>query len=448
MHSVFRYSRVALALSAAATVVWTVGCGSSHPAAPPTGSLTVTINPANGTAASVVVTGPNFSKTLSATQTLSGLALGSYTIVADTAVGPDSIVGTIVDTGAVTGSPASVTANQTAAATVSYAMKYRVGGMWVANNSYQTLPELAANQLRTSGTPVLAETLSTQVPGPAGLAIDAYGTMWESAYNSNQLLGYSVAARNAGGAPTATITITSSSIADAECLAFDAQGNLWIADRSAGLLKFTPSQLAASGTQSASIVIAPSSVLSAAEAMAFDANGNVWVADWNKAHIVEFTAAQLASSAAPAPADTIGLGSGSITGIAFDAAGNLWALNRAAGAISQFTPAQLTASGSPTPNVKITLPGGIDGFGMAFDKRGTLWVSDYNGIMWGLTSSQLASTGSPAPAVADTIGLGDGFQPEQPVFDAYATAVGISASRVRSPAHSLAHSVRRSPNSR
>ncbi len=445
MHSVFRHSRVALALSAAATVVWTVGCGSSHPAAPRTSSLTVTINAANGTTPSVVVTGPNFSKTLSATQTLSGLALGSYTIVADTAVGPDSIVGTIVDTGAVTGSPASVTANQTAAASVSYAMKYRVGGMWVANNAYQTLPELAANQLRTSGTPVLAETLSTKVSGPAGLAIDANGTMWESSYRGDSLLGYSPSARNAGGAPTPTITITSTSIKDAECLAFDGQGNLWIADRMAGLLKFTPTQLAASGAQVASVVIAPGSVLNAAEAMAFDANGNVWVADVGKSHLIEFSAAQLASSAAPTPADTIGLGSGAVTGLAFDASGNLWEVS-SNGVAREFTPAQLIASGSPTATVAVTLPTGSDPFGMAFDKRGTLWISDYAGIMWGFTASQLASTGAPAPAVADTVAVGGLFQPEQPVFDPYATAVGVSAARVRSPGHALAHGFRRSPN--
>ena len=103
------------------------------------------------------------------------------------------------------------------------------------------------------------------------------------------------------------------------------------------------------------MVIAPGSVLNAAEAMAFDTNGNVWVADVGKSHLIEFSAAQLASSAAPTPADTIGLGSGAVTGLAFNASGNLWEVS-SNGVAPEYTPAQLIASGSPTATVTVTLP--------------------------------------------------------------------------------------------
>jgi streptogramin lyase len=392
--------------------------------------MTVTVTTANGATPSVVISGPNgYTKTVTSTQTITGLAVGNYVIVADSAVTPDSVVGSIVDTGAVTGSPASVTANATAAASVKYALKYRVGGMWIANNNNGTNPELGTLQLRAGGTITPAETLFTQVNGPAGLAIDAHGTMWESAFDDDVLLGYTPADRNAGGSTMPTFTITSSSIQDAECLAVDGHGNLWVADRSAGLLEFTPSQLAATGTQTASVVIAPGSVLKTAEALAFDSLGDAWVADEGADHIVEFSAAQLASSAAPTPADTINTGAAT-EAVAFDASGNLWVASDAP-ALLEYTPAQLAAGGAPNPTVTISLPSGTHPFGMAIDNRGTVWISDVdNDVMLGLTAAQLAATGSPTPAVTDTLDMSASFGPEQPVLDPYATAITVGAAKV------------------
>lgn len=398
-------------------------CSSNGTAPASTGSMMVTVSAANGATPAVVVRGPNgYAKTITSTQTVTGLAAGTYVIVADTAVAADSVVGSIIDTSVVTGSPASVTTGATAAVDVQYAMKYRLGGMWVANNDASAIiPDFSANQLRASGTIVPAETLTTQVSGPAGLAIDANGTLWESSFSGNTLLGYTPAARNTGSAPT--ITITSPSFQIPECLAFDGHGNLWVADFGAGLLEFTPSQLAASGTQTANVVITPGSVMMNAEAIAFDANGNAWVADESGNLIVEFTAAQLASSAVPAPADTINTGAPN-SGIGFDANGNLWVVTFAGTAL-EYTPAQLTAGGAPNPTVTITLPSGTAPFGMAFDHRGTLWISDYaNDLMLGLTAAELASSGSPTPAVTDSLNIGYGFAPEQPVFDPYAMSGG------------------------
>lgn len=402
-------------------------CSSKSTAPTPTGSMTVTITGASG-AAAVVIQGPNgYSKTLSSTQTLTGLALGNYVIAADSAVVPDSVVGSIIDTGAVTGSPASITANATTAVGVKYAMKYRVGGMWIANNSNGWLPDLSADQLRAGGTIVAAETLQTQVPsgGPAGLAVDANGTMWESEFRSTTLQGWTPADRN-GHAANATFVITSASLSDPECITFDAHGNLWVADNGAGLVEFTPSQLASSGTPTATVVIAPGSVMREAEAIAFDANGNAWVADRGNPHILEFTAAQLASSATTNPADTISTGSAYPQGAGFDASGNLWVVTSNPSAALEYTPAQLAAGGAPTPATTVTLPSGGSPFGMAFDNRGTLWVSylDSPNVMLGLTAQQLGATGTPTPAVTDTISMGQNLTPEQPVFDPYASAIG------------------------
>ena len=149
MHYSSRRVPAVLALCAVAAA-----CSSSKGTAPaPTGSMTVTVTTANRATPSVVISGPNgYTKTITSTQTITGLAVGNYVIVADSAVTPDSVVGSIIDTGVVTGSPATVAANATAAASATYAMKYRIGGLWVANNDAATMPDLSANQLRAGGT--------------------------------------------------------------------------------------------------------------------------------------------------------------------------------------------------------------------------------------------------------------------------------------------------------
>jgi sugar lactone lactonase YvrE len=446
--------RGTLALSAA-LVGSVIGCSASKQMAPkPTGSMTVTVNAADGTEPSVVITGPNsFSATITSTQTLSGLSIGSYAIVADSAVGPDSVVGTIIDTGSVTGSPATVANSATAAVSVSYAMKRRVGGLWLANNSNGTVPELASSQLRHSGRTVPAETLATKVSGPAGLALDASGNMWESSWKSDSLLMYTPAARNAfGGAPPSKVIVSTAlqrvrhvggpiSLLrpGGESLAFDAHGNLWVPNCGTGtILEFTLSQLAAGGTQTPAVTIGGAG--GCPFALAFDTAGNVWVSDAGGSHISEFSAAQLRASASPIPIDTIGA-LGNTSGLAFDAKGNLWVASSSNRSVFEFTPAQQAAGGAPIPTVTVTMPIGALLYGAAFDRRGSLWVSDVNnGIVYALTSSQLA-TSSPTPAVADTVSWGGSFQPEQLLFDPYVTAAGVSAARMGHPVAPLARAV-------
>jgi streptogramin lyase len=418
-------------------------CSSSTGTAPaPTGNLTVTITGAGLTTPAVVVTGPGgYNKTITATETLGRLALGSYTIVADTAVGRDSVIGSIIDTGAVAGSPAAVTAGGAATVTVSYATKYRVGGMWAANNASGTIPELGANQLRASGHPVPAETLYTALTGPSGLALDANGNMWVSSYgaSSNTLEMYTTTARNEGGNPTRTIV--SSAISIGENITFDAHGDLWVADCHGQVVEFTPGQLTAGGSQTPAVAISGGTIVKCPWSLVFDSNGNLWVGDYDVSHVVEYTPALLSTSGTPAPADTIGSNggwSGATVGVAFDTSGNLWVGSLGSGTFVEFTPAQLAAGGAPVPHVTVTLANDMAPYGMAFDDRGTLWLSDANtDAMHGLTQAQLSATGSVTPAVTDTISLQHGFSPEQPLFDPYATAPGVSDARVHSRPSSL-----------
>ena len=457
----FRFVHAGLALSIAALV----GCGSksSPTTVNTTGNLTVTITAADGTTPSVVVTGPNaYSKQISTTTTLAGLAVGDYTIVADSASVPDSVVGSITDTGHVVGSPASVAEGMTAAATVTYATKDRVGGLWIARNYHHLFPELASSQLRQSGTIPPAQAHYTPLSGSTGLALDGAGNLWQSSNTSDSIAMYSIAARNGGDSTLPTLVIFSTALFNAEAMAFDSHGNLWVAncgDHSGGtgagpaILEFSTAQLAAGGTQTPAVDITDNAGLKCPYAIAFDANGNAWVADDSNPHIVQFSAAQLASSGDKAPAATIsGGGLVAAAALAFDASGNLWVANDGGTSVVDYTPAQLAAAGPQTPNVTVTLRNNGVPKGLAFDKRGTLWVSDWESdLMLGFTSSQLASSGSPAPSVSLLVQWMSGDRlliPQQPAFDPFATAPAPSMQRVRNVPVVTAGAIRQSQRNR
>jgi photosystem II stability/assembly factor-like uncharacterized protein len=110
-------------LAAAATMAACGGGSSASPSGPPvqaTGSLAVTVSgPSSGATATVTVSGPNgYSRTLTQTTTLTGLAAGTYSIVAPTLPGASGSQQVFVPK--VTGNPATVTDGMTASAGVSY----------------------------------------------------------------------------------------------------------------------------------------------------------------------------------------------------------------------------------------------------------------------------------------------------------------------------------------
>ena len=295
-----------LLLAAAGTLVAAAGCSSTGPK---TGSLDVTLTAPAGVTPSVTVAGGNgYSKTITATTTLTGLSAGSYTVTAAAVTSTNPIVGTL-NTATVSGSPATVTAGHAAAAaSATYTQRPGSGGMWAANfGATHTAIQYTSAQLATTSS-------------AAAAAAIAFGTQ-------------SLAA------------------------AFDANGNLWMSTYTGQtVVEYSASQLAASGTPTPAVTLATNAgSLNAPAGLAFDGNGNLWVANAGDSSVVEFTPSQLASSGSPAPAVTISAATGSLSlpiGIAFDGSGNLWVAN-SSNTLVEFTASQLVASGAPTPMVTL-----------------------------------------------------------------------------------------------
>jgi sugar lactone lactonase YvrE len=403
-------ARVIVALGAAAAL-GSGGCSSSHgPTAPSTGSLTVTITAPAGVTPSVTVSGPGgYHHILSATQTLTGLTAGSYTITAPRAVSTAPIVAT-VNTAMVTGSPASVTAGGTATASATYAQMPGTGGLWATSFTDPTsLLKYTASQLASSTSAAPALAVATTGPLDVSIAFDASGNLWVAQYSSNNVVEYAASQLAANGSPTPAVTLSATGFSTLNApgaLAFDASGNLWVANGGGStIVEFTASQLATSGTPTAAVTISASGgSLLQPTALAFDASGNLWVV--NTASVVEFGQSQLATTGSPSPAVTLtDDGAGSLTGplaLAFDQSGNLWISdgNADRDTLVEFTASQLTASGSPTPAVILKPSTGTANHvaGLAFDASGDLWVANSTaGTILEFAASQLVASGTPTP---------------------------------------------------
>lgn len=428
-------------------VLASLGCSSHSPGGsmgpPLTGSLTVRITqpPLPGVSADVNVFAPgsNSGIPLVATGTLTGLAAGNYTVTANTVWNSDPIVKTVYP-GIISGSPASVTANDTAKASVTYAPLAGTGGLWVANSgSPQGLDRYSSAQLSTSAAAASTTSLGTGDPRPFGVAFDTNGNLWVALSHGNLVVEYAVSQLSATNlAATAAVTLgaNAGSLSQPAGIAFDGRGNLWVANAAANtVVEFLASQFASGGTPTPAVTIAASAgSLDGPLGLAFDFSNNLWVANANAGTMVEFAADQLAASGSPTPAVTVSATAGSIVGpigIAFDAHGNLWVANGNTGhnTVVMFGASQLTASGAPTPSVVLSANANslASPAGLAFDNGNNLWVANgASPTVVEFTPGQLVSSGSPAPNVvvrtrANSLGLPVGV-----AFDPYPGSLPMS----------------------
>ncbi len=194
------------------------------------------------------------------------------------------------------------------------------------------------------------------------------GNLWLTNRLIRNLVSYSPAQLAVGGALTPNTSITSTSFESPRDIAFDASANLWIVEnQNQTILAYKAATLAAalghSGQVNPDIIISSPS-FGDPRAIAFDGSGDLWLTDAT-GKLLEFDAADLGMSGTPTPKviitatpvltlDGIALSLDFPEGAAFDPAGNLWVANLEsdnAGSLAEFTPAQLATSGSPSPAV-------------------------------------------------------------------------------------------------
>jgi hypothetical protein len=330
---------------------------------------------------------------------------------------------------------ATATSTATATATISptaapTATPSNTGGLWVPNVFGPSVNEFDPASRAVSGNPLpqfFNESASLLLP--AGLAFDISQNLWV-ANCSDPILGAG-AITEFTAAQLANLGVDSAPVPNTSLLddgsftllncpwgeQFDGAGNLWILNRSLpDLISYSPAQLATGGALTPDTTITSTS-FDSPRGIVFDAGANLWIVENQNQEVLAYKAATLAAALGHSgqvnPDIVISSSSfGDPRAIAFDGSGNLW-LADATGKLLEFVAADLTMSGTPSPKVTITATAVVtlDGIalsldfpeGLAFDSSGDLWVanleSDNAGSLAEFTPAQLASSGSPSPAV-------------------------------------------------
>jgi sugar lactone lactonase YvrE len=351
----------------------------------------------------VKVSGPGgFNQNVNTTQTLTGLAVGSYTVNALESEVDTPIVVTLYDP-TVSAVSVMVTAGATATTSVSYAARPGTGALWVTNTTGPTAVAYSAVQLGASTGAAPATALGGAL---FGATFDAAGNLWVAnpAMVNSTVVEFSASQLGASGSPTPAVTLSGAALNGPEGLAFDFGGNLWVVNAgSSTVIEFTPNQLGASGSPTPAVTLsATGGSLNNPVGLAFDPNGNLWVANYTSSTVVAFTPSQLVPSGSPMPVVTLSPAGGSLSGpegLAFDGSGNLWVANNTSSTVVEFVMNQL---GSPTPQVTLSATTGSLNrpVGLVFDLSGNLWVANGGGntvVQFAL--GQLVGSGAPTPHV-------------------------------------------------
>ncbi len=282
------------------------------------------------------------------------------------------------------------------------------GDLWVGDD--RSLFKFTAAQLERSsdlkpdtikpGVVIGSNGSSLNLPG--SLVFDAAGNLWASNYSGNSLVKFSAKQLGASGTPSPNVTVRSISLEQANALAFDATGGAWVA--SAGknlLLYFSSAQLEKGGTLEPSKSIrSVSGSLNAPAGLSFDTQGRLWVSNYGTNTLLRYGAKQLEQAGEAQPEVTVRAKSGSLAGaglIAFDVKGGLWVSNFDGNTIVRFAPESLGISSDPAPAVVISK--NLSNPNQIVPTRdGGLWVSSSgSSSVLRYTADQLVSSGSPTP---------------------------------------------------
>lgn len=375
-----------------------------------TSTLVVNLTSPAGVSPSVTITGPNnYTVTLTATDTLSGLAAGSYSVTYKRFKVAGSIVGKAYY-GKISESTFTLTACTPNTITVEYLQEPGSERAYVIEGS--SIKAFSAAKLAANGSPEPDNTLKTPA-GPMCLAFDAWGNLWFS--NAEGVFMYAMedlAKVDAVYKVKLTGTgVMGGGIPGAGPLAFDDDGSLWIGQiASDKIVRLTRDQLAATGQPVPAVSLSHAD-LGGVLSIAFDADGNLWATNEDDG-VVKYAKARLAASLTTAADVVLVHKSGPpVIGVysapqnlAFDGAGNLW-IGFFAGNDLVKVPKSLQAASDTIQPPEVSLKGGVTMLldGLAFDASGGAWMPGSLGNMVKVGVDGLAGTGTMVAAVVLTI---------------------------------------------
>ena len=277
--------------------------------------------------------------------------------------------------------------------------------LWVLNAANDQLTEYLPGQLGATGAVVPHVTISSAgLSEPESLAFDGSGNLWVGEFS--QIVEFSHAQLAGSGhlTPAVELDQNAGSIDGATGITFDGSADLWVSNNTNNtVVEFQAAQLASSGAPVPHVTVSANGTsLDGPRHLAFN-GANLWVANYANNTVVEFLAAHIAATGSPAADVTLSATAGSLSapyGLVFDGSGNLWVSNAGADGLVEFQAAQITTTGAPVPHVSLTPTGYAGPNDLAFDTGGNLWAPlAYADTVVELGSGQLTASGSPTPAV-------------------------------------------------
>ena len=357
--------------------------------------------------ADVLITGPD-ELAVTAGDTLSDVAAGSYTVTAARVYDADPIVRTVFDA-TVTAPDFCLADGDSHTIEVTYAAIPSSNKLWMPTDEADELAGFTSAAIAESG--MTDASVSIDGPGSKAIAFDRDGNLWAfgPTVADPHVVRFPAALLGASATLEPDISMVLPEVACLPAmrnLAFDSTGNLWLSVCGDEIHRVGVADVVSSDMTMSDVLLTGATE---PQGLAFDSEGNLWVGGGPA--LQRFDAARLGDTDADPPdlelTVTPAVGNAPMNAgvLAFDKAGNLWGIDIGSNAVFQVAAAALADTGTQTVQANVSFVVSVTALpnAPAFDEGNGLWLSLDTGNFGRLSPTQLgasAGTGAPvAPAL-------------------------------------------------